>query len=78
MEDHEKIFNWRQVSQVLTGGAEGVRSNYKGKKHRAAVNELKEFAAAWTAKHGKDLKTVDEIVKRANPVLLDEYEPKKK
>lgn len=55
MDEELQIFNWRQISQVLTGGPEGVRASYEGKKHAQAVNELKDFAKTWVTKNKKTL-----------------------
>jgi hypothetical protein len=49
----EDIINYQAASRTLTGGSEGVRKNYSGKKHKKAVEELRIFNKYWTEKYGK-------------------------
>lgn len=48
------VFNWRQISVILSGNPESVRSNYRGKKYNAAYNELMQFAERWIDKYSRD------------------------
>jgi len=47
------IINYSGASKMLTNDRTAIRSTYTGKKHEDAINELKEFEKAWTAKYRK-------------------------
>ena len=53
MKEHHKLINWRQVSKLLAGNPESVRSNYRGKKYQKPVTELSEFLNKWFEKYNK-------------------------
>lgn len=48
-----EIINWRKVSIALSGNPEGVRSTYSGKKYKAEVDELINFAESWLQRNSK-------------------------
>lgn len=46
-----KIFNWSEISRLLTKGDRGgIRRSYKGKRYKEAVEEIKEFENNWINK----------------------------
>lgn len=47
------IINWKQVSRVLAGGTENIRSNKIPKKYEEPVKELTDFTESWEQKHSK-------------------------
>jgi len=52
---HRSIFNFTEVSELLTAHKGYIRSDYSAPKHIDAVNELREFERSWKAKHIKVL-----------------------
>jgi len=48
-----KLFNYSAVSTMLTNDRTAIRFNYTGKKHKDAINELKDFEKAWILKYKK-------------------------
>ena len=48
-----KLINYSEASRMLTGDRTAIRSTYKGKKHKEAINKLKEFEKVWIEKYKK-------------------------
>jgi hypothetical protein len=48
-----KLINYSEASRMLTGDRTAIRSTYRGKNHKDAVNELKEFEKQWISKYKK-------------------------
>ncbi len=48
-----KLINYSEASRMLTNDRTALRSTYKGKKYKDAVNELKEFEKNWIKKYKK-------------------------
>jgi len=46
-----KLINYREVSRILTGDTDKIRSNQVPKKYRSAINELEVFTEYWANKH---------------------------
>lgn len=45
------LINYSTASRMLTNDRTAIRNTYKGKKHKEAINELKEFEKAWIKKY---------------------------
>lgn len=52
MSEHDFI-NWRQLSNVLTGNPDSIRSNRIPKKYKSAVQELKDLIEYFKKRNGK-------------------------
>lgn len=48
-----KLINYSEASRMLTNDRTAIRSTNKGKKHKDALNELREFEKAWILKYKK-------------------------
>jgi len=48
------IYNYTEVSKVLTSNPKQVTKGYNGKKYKTAIQELKKFQIEWIKKWGKN------------------------
>ena len=51
---NQNIYNFTEVSKVLTSNPKQVVKGYSGKKYKEAIEELKTFQSDWIKKWGKN------------------------
>jgi len=47
------MYNYAELSRILTGNKDQIRPTYKGKKYKKQVQELKDFEKEFRAKYKK-------------------------
>ena len=45
--NESSFINWSEVSRYLSGSRDQIRSNYKGKRYKKAVDGLKRHLSVW-------------------------------